>query len=64
MKQVINTTFIVCLLCNLILVTIGISIKSENNTQCYYHFEPDVLEEIGSKLNITLKTKPWFLVIL
>ena len=63
MKQARNTTFLVIIV---MIYFIGIIVRSENNTQCHYRFEPYyvVPEEIASKLNITLTRKPWFSIVL
>ena len=50
-KEAINATFLVCILCNPNLATIcfiGIIGRSGNSTPCHHCFELDVSEEIGN----------------
>ena len=59
MKQAMKH-FLVCISSHLIPVTIyfiGVTVRSGNNTQCYYQFESDISEKLGAKLTITMKPK-------
>ena len=51
LKEAINATFLVCILCHPNLVTIcfiGIIVRSRNNTLCHHRLELDVSEVIGN----------------